>query len=354
MSTSASDLSPDTDACATPTISVVIPIYQAEGYLGRALAPLVAALEQGELLEVIVVDDGSTDGGPDLCCEAGIRVIPTETRRGPAAARNRGAALARGELLLFLDADTVMHADVPKRVRETFARRPECVALFGSYDDRPAHPGWVSQYRNLLHHWVHQTGAEEASTFWSGCGAIRREVFEAVGGFDVERFAHASVEDIELGMRLYASGHLVLLQKDIQVQHLKHWTFGNTLYTDVFRRARPWSRMLLESPQVARNLNLSRPERLRAWITLAFWASFALVLLRPSLWPIPLVLLVASIVASADFYRLVLRKAGIGPAVTAILMHRLYYLYSAGVYGISWLEHALKRRSEPLSPRETR
>ena len=58
----------------------------------------------------------------------------------------------------------------------------------------------VSQYRNLLHHFVHQHGHAEASTFWAGCGAIRRAAFDAVGGFDAARFPRPSIEDIELGL----------------------------------------------------------------------------------------------------------------------------------------------------------
>ena len=52
---------------------------------------------------------------------------------------------------------------------------PGIAAVFGSYDDEPGAPNLVSQYRNLLHHFVHQTGRTEASTFWTGCGAVRRD-----------------------------------------------------------------------------------------------------------------------------------------------------------------------------------
>ena len=319
-----------------------MPVYQAEAYLERVLPPLAAALEAGEVLEVLIIDDGSTDRSPELCRAAGLDVRLSERRAGPAAARNRGAREAQGEVLLFLDADTVMHPDVPQRVRAEFAARPDCVALFGSYDDRPGHPGWVSQYRNLLHHYVHQKGREEASTFWSGCGAIRREVFERVGGFDLERFEHASVEDIELGQRLRAAGHSVRLCKDVQVKHLKHWTLGNMLHTDIFRRARPWSRMLIESPETARALNLSNAERGRALLALAFWGALCAAPLSPPLAAVALVLLLFSLAASWDFYRLVGRCSGVGPMLTAMALHQLYYLYSAAVYGWTRAEHLVR------------
>ncbi len=335
-----------TTAEVSPTISIVMPVYQAEAYLERVLPPLRAALENGDVLEVLIIDDGSTDRSPELCRAAGLDVRLSERRAGPAAARNRGAREARGDVLLFLDADTVMHADVPQRVRAEFASRPDCVALFGSYDDRPGHPGWVSQYRNLLHHYVHQKGKEEASTFWSGCGAIRREVFEAVGGFDLARFEHASVEDIELGQRLRAAGHSVRLCKDVQVKHLKHWTLGNMLHTDIFRRARPWSRMLIESPETARALNLSNAERGRALLALGFWGALLIAPVATAFLPLfgllPVVLLVLSLAASWDFYRLVGRCSGVGPMATAMALHQLYYLYSAVVYGWTRVEHLVR------------
>ena len=168
-------------------ISVVLPLYQGERYLARVLPPIVEAVQRKELHEFLVVDDCSTDRGPGICREHGVRVLKADTRRGPGAARNLGASEATGEVLLFLDADTVMSGDVPSLVRETFEQRPDCEALFGSYDDQPADPGWISKYRNLLHHYVHQNSSSEASTFWSGCGAMRRDVFLAHGGFD-ERF----------------------------------------------------------------------------------------------------------------------------------------------------------------------
>src|SRR5918994_2110939 len=128
------------------------------------------------------------------------------------------------------------------RIAERFAADPELTAVFGAYDDDPGDPGLTSRYRNLLHHHVHVGAAGEVETFWAGLGAIRREAFEAAGGFDAYRFPEPSVEDIELGMRLRRRGGRIVLDRQIRGRHLKAWTPLSMVRTDFARRGVPWTR----------------------------------------------------------------------------------------------------------------
>src|SRR5690606_36511625 len=123
--------------------------------------------------EVLVVNDGSTDDGPEIAAERGARVISTPRRSGPGAARNHAAEVAAGEILLFVDADVVVKHNTLRKFAENVAEQPEISAIFGSYDDEPAEQNFLAQYKNLQHHFVHQTSGKDASTFWSGLGAIR-------------------------------------------------------------------------------------------------------------------------------------------------------------------------------------
>src|SRR5690606_7770040 len=140
-----------------------------------------------------------------------VTVLSTRGRCGPAAARSLGAEIANGEVLFFLDADVCIHPGTAEnpgtvaRIAAVFEGRPDVDAVFGSYDTRPAAPNFVSQWKNLSHHFVHQHGHPDAQTFWAGCGAIRKPVFQAVGGFD-QSYRGATIEDIELGYRLRQSG----------------------------------------------------------------------------------------------------------------------------------------------------
>ena len=131
---------------------------------------------------------------------------------------------AKGDVVVFVDADVLPHADAFTTDPGAFEADPALTAVFGSYDDAPAEPGIVSQFRNLLHHHVHQQGAGEATTFWAGLGAVRADAFRAEGGFDAERYPLPSVEDIDLGTRLVADGGRILLDPLLQGTHLKRWT----------------------------------------------------------------------------------------------------------------------------------
>src|SRR5688572_20194156 len=240
-----------------PTISVIIPVYNGAAYLNSCLQAVVTSDYRS--YECIVVDDGSTDGGRSIAAQfpMSVRVVHlAEGPRGPAYARNRGAEAAGGTILFFLDADIVLSSRALRSVASLFQERTDVAAVFGSYDSRPAAAGMVSRYRNLLHHFVHQNGNREASTFWAGCGAIRRSVFERIGGFDEQRFRRPSIEDVELGYRLRQSGYRILLEKRLQATHLKSWSLYSLIRTDITCRAIPWSRLILETKKIPDDLNL--------------------------------------------------------------------------------------------------
>jgi GT2 family glycosyltransferase len=257
--------------------SVVIAAYNSEADLARCLE----SLAQSEIpaLECIVVDDCSTDSSAAVAESHGARVLRTETNRGPACARNLGAAAASGDIVLFLDSDVCVHPDTLGRVAARFEANPELDAVFGSYDDSPAAPGLVSQFRNLLHCFVHQTSNSRAWTFWSGCGAIRRPVFLQHDGFDIA-YRQPSIEDIELGYRLTGAGHRIMLDRTIQVKHLKSWTLSRMIETDVFSRGVPWTRLLLAQGSIPYDLNLRWHHRLSAALPLPLGLLLVAALLR--------------------------------------------------------------------------
>ncbi len=253
-------MNPEIPIQGFPRLSVVIPVYSAREMLRNCLTHLFRS-RPTRPEECIVVDDGSTDGSARVAVEFGCRVIPVSERRGPAYARNLGAIAATGDILFFLDADICVHPDTLRRVRESFQAEPGLDALMGSYDDEPQQQDFLSQYRNLMHCFVHQNARREACTFWSGCGAIRRDVFLKHGGFD-ESYSRPAIEDIELGYRLQQAGCRLVLDRDIQVKHLKRWTFWSLLKTDVRDRGIPWTELILRDQQMPNDLNLHLSQRI--------------------------------------------------------------------------------------------
>src|SRR5258706_5746465 len=138
-------------------ISVIIPAYNAAHEITECLAALAASSEQAA--EILVVDDGSTDDTARVAAATGARVVRQQENRGPAAARNVGCTHARGDVLFFVDADAAVAPDAMARVARLLTTCPDVAAVFGSYDTWPRASGIVSQYRNLLHHYVHQRGS---------------------------------------------------------------------------------------------------------------------------------------------------------------------------------------------------
>ena len=326
---------------APPSVSVIVPMYNAEKLIERCLAPLLAMLGRREITEIIVVNDGSTDRSPAIVREhASVQLIAMEAQGGPGAARNRAAHIAQGEYLWFVDSDVIVADNAARVLRETLARtRP--AAVIGSYDDQPGANNFLSQYKNLVHHYYHHRGKDRASTFWAGCGAVQRSLFLQLGGFDAKRYRYPSIEDIELGYRIGDAGGIIALERRLQGKHLKEWRLVNLLHTEVFRRALPWSRLMLERKDVTDDLNVGKGERLRAVLT-------GTVLLSVPIWVlgwmsgwVPVALIAAVIAANASFIAFFARARGPLFALRAFLFHQLYYLYSSATFAAAMAGHYL-------------
>lgn len=321
-------------------VSVVVPVHDGGDDLAECLAALHASV--GVRLELIVVDDGSHDDSATVAHRAGARVLSLERNLGAGAARNRGARLATNDVLVFIDADVLVRPDTVARLATTLAAHPDVAAVFGSYDDAPRAFGLVSQYRNLLHHFVHQHGDRDASTFWSGCGAMRRAVFESLGGFDEGPHSNA-IEDIELGYRLRAAGHRIVLDPTVQVTHLKRWTLVRVLWTDAFLRALPWSRLLLARRTPHDHLNVQTGQRVSVALTLLATAAGAATPLVPAAGALALVAALAVALTNRRLLAFFVRARGWRFALATVPLLLLHYLESGLCYGAALLERAVGR-----------
>ncbi len=337
---------------AALSVSVIVPIHAEAPAFAECLRSLRAATPAP--LEIIVVVDGGSDAVAQLAHQAGASVVRLATRSGPAVARNLGARAARGDVLFFVDADVTVPAAAVGQVVEFFRTHPEHSAVIGSYDDTPSAPDFVSQYKNLFQHFVHQNTGEEGYTFWGACGAVRREAFFEVGGFD-ESYRQPSVEDIELGYRLKAAGHRIRVSKRLQVKHHKCWSAGTLLWSDFFCRALPWTRLILQTGRLENDLNIDRVSRLKVLLTYGVLGGLAA---SPS-WSEGLLLsgLLGSILLLLDvrLLRFFHKRRGLRFAGRVVPWLWLYYAYCGLAFGSGLCLHLLGRTHRvrdrlPLSP----
>lgn len=331
-----------------PTLAVIVPVHNGAGHLDRCLAALTAC--QDPAFEIIVCDDGSTDESAAIALARGVRLVRLPENRGPSAARNAGVRETRADILLFVDADVEIHGDAPAKVLRHFEREPGLSAVFGSYDDSPAEANFCSQYKNLLHHFVHSTCGGPTSTFWTGLGAIRASALESVGGFNE---GQRWVQDIELGYRLTAAGRTIRLDPEIQGKHMKHWSLASLVRTDIFFRAVPWARLALRRGALGDELNLKKSQRASAGLLAVALLSGPLAFGDPWFLLLPAAMLAAILWINRRLYRFFLVHRGLPFTIRAFLMQLLYFAYSGAAFlatAAAWALHPEGRRLQPVRP----
>lgn len=332
---------------SAPKLTVLVPVLNGRELLPRSLGALLDSDLPRDAWELVVVDDGSTDGTGEWAKDVGDRVLSVPGGPlGPGFARNFGAQDARGEVLAFVDADVCVHPDALRRTLEWFEASEDVGAVFGAYDDAPASPDFLSQYRNLYHRYVHIRGAGEAETFWAGCGAVRRDLFLSLGGFDTERYPRPQIEDIELGYRIRGAGYRIILDPEIESTHLKRWSLEGIVRTDLLDRGVPWMRLLLEGDgDRDATLNVGGAEKLKTGLMgLACLLLAVGLLLRPAVATAALIPLGVIAAMTLPVYAWFARVRSPWFALRVVPMSLLYYLISGLSVVIALGLHVTDRR----------
>ncbi len=328
-------------------ISVIIAAHNNAQHLDRGLT----AVQQSNYadFEIIVVDDGSTDNSVMIARTHQVKLICLHEKHGPAAARNRGALEARGELLVFVAPDVLIQRWSLSIVSHTMLSHPEVAAVFGIYDDQPLDHHFLTQFRNLLRLFHFLDGDIYSSWFWAGCGAVRRDLFMALRGFD-PRWQH--IEDMELGYRMRKAGCLMFLNKSLQVKMLKRWRWGPTLYRDITGIAIPWSHWILQADHIPNDLGF-RPAHRQSALILAVLISIVPFLFSGEL----LVMYAAGLISAIlwtmffwlnrEFYAFLATRRNRWFVACAILYHVFHYIYLGAGFICGCLLHVLGRSPGP-------
>jgi glycosyltransferase involved in cell wall biosynthesis len=323
-----------------PSVSIITPVYNG----GIAFVDCLSAIKKYKPLswELIVVDDGSTDRS--AATAAGATIYTTGGRMGPGYARNLGAQHARGDYLFFIDADCEVNEFTFENLAEELNEYPDIDAFFGSYDDSPRAPNFVAQYKNLCHRYVHQLSNENASTFWAGCGIVKRTTFMELGGFDVNRFNRPSIEDIDLGYRIRQAGGRIRIAKSVQVKHYKAWNLANLIKVDIVDRGIPWTRLLLANPWCrVSELNLQLSYRVSVISAFLLVACVLACLVKPVFLLGALASAMVFCSLNRDIFRYFYEYRGLGFMIKVIPMQLLFYFYAGIAFALGVLLHYTDR-----------
>jgi len=289
----------------TPLVSVIIPNYNYARTLGLCLASVRA--QTYPRIELVVVDDGSTDASVAIAQDYGADVTVTPTNIGAPAARNLGALRAHGDILFFVDSDVALAPDAVAGAVALLTGDPAVGGVCGTYDAEPLiRDSLVEDVRSLqLYAWIHG-GQGDISTVYTALFAIRADVWAQIGPFD-PALRHS--ENADYGHRL-STRYRIVLSDTIHGRH-DHDDTLRVLLSKMFQRARMHIPLYLRRP----DFSGGPANGLRGWATLA--ALGAVVSAAPAPWlgpaavAVPLLLFAASVAMDAGMYRMVVRRKGI-------------------------------------------
>ncbi|MCI5077675.1 glycosyltransferase family 2 protein [Oricola sp.] len=197
--------------------SVVIVTYESAAVLPQALASIPAGHE------VIVVDNASADGSADVASDFGARVMALSANAGFGTACNRGAEIATGDILFFLNPDARLEPSTLDRLAAAFDRHPRAGAANPRMLDGDGRQSLQRRNKVLPRRRLFQAGLpqadEEMAFLCGGALAIRRNIFGELGGFDENIFLY--YEDDDISARILRAGHKLYYVHDAVVHHLE-------------------------------------------------------------------------------------------------------------------------------------
>lgn len=316
---------------ATPLVSVLIPVYNGARTIPLVLEALYASTYGN--FEVIVVDDCSPDD--TLAVLASLaeryphRLIAFQENQGVSKARNAAAREARGEIILFIDADCLVLPETIALCVERL-RRGDCISVGGAYTLEPWDQDFFSIFQSIYIHHA-ETKIENPDYIATHCMAIRKSTFEEFGGFIEDYFIgrEASVEDVEFSHRLIAAGHKLCRPREILVQHMFRFNLSRSLMNAV-KKSKYWTMYSLFKGDVLQDSGAASYElKVNVFSQCLNLALVATAAMTGSWWLlVPVALLYAlNIAVSFKLLRLFRRERGWWFLVRAIAYYQFLYCF---------------------------
>jgi glycosyltransferase involved in cell wall biosynthesis len=229
--------------------SVIVPAFNASKTIRACLDAIFSS--ESKNFEVLVIDDRSTDETVAIAKEFPCRVIQLDTNVGPAHARDRGKREARSDILVFIDADIVIKSDTLSQMSHAYTRDPGLAAVVGLLaKDHPKQNFW-STYKNLYMHYIFSKCPQYIDFIYGSFFSIKKQFLELPKTLD--RFG----EDTELGMILHSKDCKILLDKTLEVVHLKRYTLFSFVRND-FRIPCYWAKLFIQQKGLAKVITTRR------------------------------------------------------------------------------------------------
>jgi len=306
-----------------PEVSIIIPVMNRAEELRRCLKSLLLLNYPEEKLQIIVVDDGSSDDSPAVARAFGAMLVSSGgTARGPAAARNVGAAMAAGEILAFIDSDCTASSAWLAELLPTFADTK--IVAVGGLVDGMCRESVVDHYENVMSSLSlggrELTGASGDDTFYlPSCNLlVRRAAFLAAGGFNDAM--HVG-EDVDLTWRLRDSGWTIAYLPLGKIYH-EHRSSIRSFMSRRFDYGTSEGMLQLLHPR--RHKRIVIPPLLALILCLCLAAPFS------GWWPLGAA--VALLVFDAAVVRVRLQRRELAISLPSLIRGRLRALWSLGYY----------------------
>ncbi len=216
----------------SPLVSVIIPVKNGAATIEACIRSIKRSYYKN--IEIIVVDDHSADDTGSIARRLAVAVLSVESGTGANNARNFGARHAKGDLLVFIDSDIVIGRETILSIVETLEDE-RLDAVVGIYTAKHRHETFVSQYKNLWVRYSYMKSTPAIDWVFGAISGIKRPAFEKIGGFNVDLMAHHGHDDIELGKRFAQSNLAIVLNMDIEVEHLKSYSLWSFIKNEFHR-----------------------------------------------------------------------------------------------------------------------
>jgi len=325
-------------------ISVVIPVYNSALTLKECLDAIFHSSFND--FEVIVVSDNSSDDSVQIAKQYQCKIIELNENRGPGFARNKGAQLAKGEILLFVDSDVIIDKESLNSLNNKFNDNDVNVVQ-GVYSHEPNYQNIATQYQQSFYcYYSWDLNIKYTSSLITNCFAIRRDIFEDVKGFNTD-IKGATCEDEEFGYVLIEKGHKILILRQLNGKHRVNYNFKKLI-------KRNFAIYIDTTKSYLRNKTyVKKVKQLNYWKVLTGIPLFGLILLsfvgivflpNKEIWSIFLFLNIIFILLHLGFIKFVTKTKGLikGFGVMVVCYLDAFIMLTSVLYGS--LSYFLKRK----------